>query len=413
MKKLISIIIITIAVTICFAQEYALEELIEIGLEKSYDIQEAKSNLKDNQSYLRSSYYGLLPSLNLNYGNSYYFDAADPEWNDAASLSASKTFFLNDPTFFNIYTSIENMKIADLSFNESKKQIAYYIFSSYLGVLEAQETLEIQEKNLQLQNKIHQQIQVQYDAGDKSLLELKQSEVSLIDYEIAVNEANNTLSKARKDLFSYLNIDDAGYGLVSPEIEIKNKEMEFTKNNILMQQEKSININKANSFKSMLNFFPSISIGYSFGHDDPNDVYDFSSYSRTDNSLYLSATWNIFGLLDKYESYKIQKRYNKLLTLNYQTTRDNYTIQSENLQNDFSTLQKSYDLYEEKLALAEENLNMAQEQFKLGMISLLELDDKKLEYQNTQLAKIQKYYQLLKKQEEINLLNSDLILGKW
>jgi len=56
---------------------------------------------------------------------------------------------------------------------------------------------------------------------------------------------------------------------------------------------------------------------------------------------------------------------------------------------------------------------MAQEHFRLGMISLLDLDRSKIDFQNTQLAQIQNNYQLMKKQEEINLLISAKILGKW
>lgn len=413
MKKLISILIIVLTISVCLAKEYSVEELIKIGLEKSYDIQQEMNNYSDSKSNLRSSYYGLLPSLSIGYDKTYYYDALNPQWNEGAYLTASKSFLLNDPTFFNIYTSNQSLKNADISLSETKKQIAYYIFSSYLAVLEAQETLEIQKKNLELQNKIHQQIQVQYETGDKSSLELKQSEISLLDYEIAVNEAKNSLAKARKDLFAFLNIKDEGFEFQPPQIEIAENKSEFLENNDLKQQKNNIQINKANSLKSLLDFLPTLSIGYSLSQNDANDVYDFSGYLRTNNTLYLSASWEIFGLLDKYESYTRQKRYNKLLSYNFENTKNTYKINLENLQSDLKTLIKSYNLYTEKLALAEENLKMAQEQFKLGIISLLELDNKKLDYQNTQLNKIQKYYQILTKQEEINLLNSDLILGKW
>jgi outer membrane protein TolC len=63
--------------------------------------------------------------------------------------------------------------------------------------------------------------------------------------------------------------------------------------------------------------------------------------------------------------------------------------------------------------LAEKNLKKAEEQFKLGSISLLDLDKSKLDYQNAQLNYNNKYYQLFRKQEERNLLLSKEILGKW
>lgn len=424
MKKLISTIIILLAVSFCFAQNYTLEELIEIGLEKSYDIQSANVNVLYTKSSFRSSLYGLLPSLDLGFSSSKTYSTTifdtlgnrysyDTDWQESAGLSISKSFSLNEPSYYNIRNSVYDMKNSELAFDDARKNIAYYVFSYYLTVLEAQETLEIQKKNLQLQNKIHQQIQVQFDAGDKSLLELKQSEVSLIDYEIAVNEANNTLSSTRRDMFSYLNIQDAGYDFVEPEIEVNINDLEFVDNNELKQKANNIKISKLYNFQNLMNFLPTFTLSYNVANSDYDDVMAFSDYYRSNNSLSLSASWNIFNLLDNYESYSQSKRNLKLQELEYTLSQRTNEIEMTNLQNDLATIKRSYELYEEKLALSEENLNMAQEQFKLGMISLLELDDKKLEYQNTQLAKIQKYYQLLKKQEEINLLNSDLILGKW
>ncbi|MDO9576483.1 MAG: TolC family protein [Candidatus Cloacimonadales bacterium] len=413
MKKIMSIIVLIILPLICVAQQYTLDELINIGLEKSYDIQAEVVNELNAESSLRSSYYGVLPSLSVGLDRTKTYDPTDTEWTNTAELTVSKNFSLNEPSYYSIRTSIYGMKNAQLSMNETRKQIAYYIFSNYLGVLELQETLEIQRKNLELQNKIQLQIQVQFDAGDKSLLELKQSEVSLIDYEIAVNEAINALSKTRKDLFSYLNIDDKGFEFIEPAYSIKLEKTEFQFNNALKQKFYTLENGKLLHFRSMMNFLPTFTIGYGLGQYKLDEVTAFSDYNRNSQSLYLSASWDIFGLLDTYESYSRSKRNLNLQKLEYKTSQRDYGIQLDNLQNDLATLQRSFDLYEEKLKLASENLNMAQEQFRLGMISLLDLDRSKIDFQNTQLARIQKHYQLMIKQEEINLLLSDKILGKW
>ena len=401
----------------CIAEQYTLEELIEIGLEKSYDIQQKIVNKKNSSSEFRSSIYGALPSLTVGVGKTKYYDQViepnETDWSKSGYLTLSKSFFLSDPSLYNIHTSIYGMKNAKSSLDETRKQIAYYVFASYLGVLELQETLEIQRKNLKLQNKIQQQIKVQYETGNKSLLELKQSEVSLIDYEIAVNEAANLLSKSRKDLFSYLNIDDNGYEFVVPDFNSISTTTEFISNNLLNQKLNSLKINKLLHFQTTMNLLPTISIGYTFAHSDNGNVNEFSEYTRDSQALSLSASWNIFGLMDNFERMIRGRRNLKIQKLDYVKSKRDYGLQLTNLQNDLTTLKRSYELYESKLKLAEENLNMAQEHFRLGMISLLDLDRSKIDFQNTQLARIQNNYRLMKKQEEINLLLSDLILGKW
>ncbi len=417
MKKVLSIIMLVILPMICLADEYTLDELITVGLEKSYDIRQEIVNKKNSSSMFRSSVYGLLPDVTFGVERLKYYDQIyepnETDWSETGYLTLSKSFFLNDPSFYNIHTSIYSMKNAKRSLDESRKQIAYYIFASYLGVLEFQETLEIQQNNLELQSKIQQQIKVQYETGNKSLLELKQSEVSLIDYEIAVNEAANSLSKIRKDLFSYLNIDDAGFEFVVPDFNVNLEKLEFQSNNLLEQKLNSLKINKLLHLQTTMNLLPTISIGYSFGHYDQGDINTFSEYTRDSQYLTLSASWNIFGLMDNFEKIIRSKRNLKIQKLDYVTSKRDYSLQLINLQNDLNTLNRSFELYEEKLKLAEENLNMAQEHFRLGMISLLDLDRSKIDFQNTQLARIQNNYQLLRKQEEINLLLSAKILGKW
>lgn len=411
MKKILLILIILPALV--FAQEYTLEQLIEIGLDKSYDIQSELASNKNSASYLRSSLYGVLPSVSISAGKDKNLDAINPEWNGGASLSISKSIFLNEPTYYNIHTSILDKKNADLSLEEKRKQIAYYIFSSYLSVLESQKILGIQEKNLELQHKIYNQVKVQYDAGEKSLLELKQSEISLIDYEIAVNEAENSLFKTRKDLFSYLNMTDEGYDFVEPEFTISDEKFSFQSNNTLLQKKNSLTSSKVRLVQTMMDFLPSLTLSYSVYHNDDNDINAYSDYLRTSNTLSISASYDIFNLLEKGEAYSRSKRNLRVQKIDFEISERDYTIELTNLQNDLETLNRSYNLYSDKLKLAEDNLNMAQEQYRLGMISLLDMDRAKIDHQNAQLSYNNHHYNLLRKQEEINLLLSNKILGKW
>ncbi len=411
MKKILLILIMF--PVLVFAQEYTLEQLIETGLDKSYDIQSELANNKNSKSYLRSSLYGVLPSVSISAGKDKNLDDIDPEWNANASLSISKSIFLNEPTYYNIHTSILDKKNADLSLDEKRKQIAYYIFSRYLNVLESQKILGIQKKNLELQHKIFNQVKVQYDAGEKSLLELKQSEISLIDYEISVNEAENSLFKTRKDLFSYLNITDEGYDFVEPEFDISDEKYFFQSNNALLQKKNSLTSSKVRLVQTMMDFLPSFTLSYSVSHNDDNDVYAYNDYLRANNTLSISASYDIFNLLEKGETYSRSKRNLRVQKIDFEISKRDYAIELTNLQNDLKTLNRSYALYSDKLKLAEDNLNMAQEQYRLGMISLLDMDKAKIDHQNAQLSYNNHHYNLLRKQEEINLLLSNKILGKW
>jgi len=425
MRRLFIFILIIIPILI-FAKEYTLEKLIDIGLEKSYDIKLENVNYLNAQSELRSSWLGLLPSVSVSYSkvNAEHtiYDTLlgelinlgyEREWTEGSSLQISKGFFLNEPSYYDVRTSILNKRNADLSLENRRKLIAYTVFLKYLSVLESQKNLEIQKENLILQQKITDQVQVQFETGDKSTLELQQSMISLIDYEIAVNEAKNSLVKLRKDLFSYLNINDEEFELSAPNIDITLDNAEFATNFLLQQKENYLKSSKIILLQQKMNFLPSISMTYSLNHYNSNDIYAFGNYDRTINTLSVNASYNIFNLLETREQYLQSKRNHELLEIDLEITKENNMIDLQILLSDLETIKLSKKLYADKLELAEKNLQMAQELYKHGMISLLDLDRSKIEFQNSTISNMSKEFELLRKQEEINLLLSNKILGKW
>ena len=392
-------------------------------MEKSYDIQTEEISYLNSSSYLKSSWLELLPSLSLSASKS---NPVWGDWSNSAGLSLSKSVYSNVPTYFSIKHSLIDKKNAELSKLNIQKNIAFNIFSKFLNVLEAQKSYQIQLQNLELQRKINAQIKVQFDSGEKSYLELKQSEVVLIDNEIAVNEYENSLIKLREDLFSYLNIEDEDHPFVEPDLEFEQTEADFKLNLNLKMQQLNIESTKLSLLQQKFNFFPTISLGYSLNHGLSNTkdnygydrllgfghVFDFDDYERS-QSFSINASYSIFNLLDIRESYVISKRSMKSLQLSFEKSEKTHNNELSNLKKDIKSLRKTYELYETKLELSEENLKLAQEQFRLGAISLLDLDNTKLDFQNSQLSFIKKHYELIRKQEEINLLLSEKILGRW
>lgn len=396
------------------SQEYTLDQLIEIGLERSYDIQQENAAYKNYKSYLRSSWLGLLPTASIT-ASTTNLESLEMErvWTKSAGFSLSKNLSLNEPSFYNILTSELSARNSGLSLEGMRKEIAFYVFSQYLYILEAQKDLDIQLDNLELQQRIYDQVQVQYDSGEKALLDLKQSEISLIDYEIAVNEAENSLIQQRQDLFTYLNISDEGYDFIEPEFDISEEEFVYQENYTLIQKRNSIKSSKISLFQQKVDFLPSLTFSFYYQNSSLSDeIDDFSAYDDS-YTLSLAASFDIFDLFEKRESFVRSRRNLEIEELNLENSEQELRSELSNLINDMKTLRRSRDLYLDKLNLAEENLSMAQEQFRLGIISLLDLDRTKIEYQNAQLSYNNRYYELIRKQEDINKTLSRPILNRW
>ena len=413
MKKIFIIISVLIILTLN-AQEYTLDQLIEIGLEKSYDIQQENAAYKNYKSYLRSSWFGLLPTASIKASTTNQ-ESSDMErvWTKSAGFTLSKNLSLNESSYYNIWTSILSARNSGLSLEGMRKEIAFYVFSQYLYILEAQKNLDIQLDNLELQQRIYDQVQVQYTSGEKALLDLKQSEISLIDYEIAVNEAENGLIQQRQDLFTYLNIPDEGYDFIEPEFDISEEEFVYQENYTLLRKRNSIKSSKVSLFQQKVDFLPSLTFSFSYQNTSLSDeIDDFSAYDDS-YTMSLAASFDIFDLFEKRESFVRSRRNLEIEELDLENSEQELRSELSNLINDMKTLRRSRDLYFDKLNLAEENLSMAQEQFRLGIISLLDLDRTKIEYQNAQLSYNNRYYELIRKQEEINKTLSRNILNRW
>ncbi len=413
LKYLITVILLILSAGYCPADEYSLDQLVNIALENTYDSQTAKYDLKNAQGSLRSSYYDLLPSASIDLYRSRYFDLEPDEWSNSAIVSLSKSLSINDPSYFNIIASTCDRKNADLKLLNSTKMVAFNVFTKYLKVLENQTILDIQQKNLELQEKIHQQTTILYENGKKSLLDLRQSEIYLIDYSIAVKDARISLSKFRNDLFNYLNIDDLGLQLALPDFSTDITPGAFSPNLILKQKFNSIKKQKFSLLHHKLDFFPDISLNYTLYQNNDSGIYNPDDYYRSANYLSISASWDVFNLLSKKENYSYLKRSLKLQKLDLDIYRKNLISNIEVINQELQNLKSTSDMYQQKLSLAQQNLEMAQQQYQLGTIGLIDLDRNRLDLQNAQLSYNSRFYDLIRKQQELNLLLSRKILDKW
>jgi len=413
MPRTIIIFLILIICSVCLAEDYSLNQLINIAQENSVLGQNAVFDNKNASSLLRSSYYSLLPSSALGYDNVIDYDAESNEWVDGAIFTLSKEIYLNDPYLFDVSLKTLDKRNSSLNLKHSRKKIAYDVLSLYLDVIIYQTNYEIYQQNLLLQQKIKDQIQLLYDNGKASLLDLKKSEISLLDYSISLRDAEISLSSTRKQLFSYLNIKDEGYELAIADFNPAFSTGDFTENIALKQQKNIITKSQINLVSTSLDFLPELSIGYALKHTTTAGITDFDEYQRDINQLGIYASYNFCSLLTKKENLAISNRNMKYQKLLYESSRkeleNNIVIANEELQNLIITR----DMYQEKINLAEQNLELAQVQYELGTIGLIDLDSSLIDLQDARLQHNSRFYEFVRKREALNLLLSKVILEKW
>ena len=86
MRKLVLLIILF--PIFCFAEQYYLDELIELGLERSVEMQKEISSYQNSKSSLRSSYMEILPSASIIANKS---KIIEKDWNRTSGFSLTKS----------------------------------------------------------------------------------------------------------------------------------------------------------------------------------------------------------------------------------------------------------------------------------------------------------------------------------
>ena len=413
MKKILLTILFVLPIMI-FADTYTLDNLISEGLKNSFDMQNEEFNLESAKTDVTTSYLTLLPSGSLSANKSYSND----EWNLISSgFSMSQSVAWNDSRYFSITQTLKNKESANLSYIDRKKRFVFDLFSKYINVLKTQKNIEILKENYALQEKTTNRIKIKYKTGNAALLDVKQSEISLLSYNIEITDAESKLDNMRYDLFSFINIEDKGKEFEDIKIDVENVNINnifFKKNNTIKISQNNFENQKLSLLQQKLNLFPSLSFStsYNFGSTYPYDFLNFKRY-QSSFSMGISFSYSIFDIPFNNLNYARSKRKLHLQYLTLGKSISDEKIRFIHLKKDLRSLKKSYLLEKQKLTLAEDNFELAQAQFNLGYISLLDFEQNKINLINSKLTFNNKYYDILTQIENLKLQISSEILNEW
>ena len=411
---LLILAIILASTTTGFALEnkYDLFDLIEAGLDKTIPYQTDLLQNRNVHSSLISSYFDFLPSASVR--TSHELAPGDSR---SAGFYLSKSISLNEPTYFNWRRASIDWENAKLEIDNLRKATVLEIFTRYMNVLESRKRLEIQRNNLELQENIYAQVELLYQQQQRAIIDLRQSEIALINAQISLENAEILYRQARENLFLYLDMEDLGYDLREPEIEITEEEYEYRKPLELYVAENNLKRSSVSLWQSRLDFLPSLTLSYNYQHSYPgrhvtDDIFDFRQYEDS-YTIALTASYSLFNLLEHREAHSRNRRNLRIQEMQYDYLSNSKERQFEQMNRSWENQQRVYDLAERRYELAQENMEMARERYNLGISSLLELDQATSDFLEAELDLTSRYYQLLIKQEEINLFLSRRILDRW
>ena len=398
------------------AQSYTLEELITYGLDNSFSVQKSSLNYESSKSTLNTSKWNLLPNASVTGSVTKDFDPAaqTDDLTNSAGFSLSKTISLNDDTYFNYLYSSLDTKTAQMKLDQTRKTYAYDVFSAYLKVLSAQKQRSSLEENLQIQTRVWEQSKILLQLGKTTPFEVKQNEIAVLNSNISLMQLDNTIANARKELFALVQMQDEGFPLTELELNVQKEIPAFSieKNadlSILNQELKQINLQLK---QNKLDDFPRLNLAYNLDRTVGGADFDYDRYN-TNHNISLSLSYPLLNIFENSESRTRTNISRQLSQLSIDEKKDQLQRDYDSALRELQYLTRMNELYSEQLAQSREQITQAEERYRLGLIELLELDKTRTSYIETDISYNNNLYSIINKQEEINYLLSEPILGKW
>lgn len=417
MRKKILLIIASWAV-ISTVQIFAADTLdiykvIDIGLQNSYDVMTEKYSLRIARENLYSSYLNFLPQINYNISRA---EAAN-ETEKSGNITVSESFSSSAERYFNVKNNLSSLKQNEIQLELSKRELIYQITQYYLNVLAAEELLTVTKLDLAIAKQGLEETKILHSHGKASDLDLQMATVSVERARIDSLQREITLEKSKMDLCFLINIDydpeyifnDLSYEFLSPE------DFSFSepKNLRISSSAENLKQIKTSYTQTKLDFLPALSFSLSKSLEwKEKNIFDFDD-TASPLRYTLSLSYPLLNPLTNIPSTQSSKYRLRQAELQFDQTREKEKQSFQFALTSFNQGKMSLNLAERQQQLEELNLNLVSEQYRLGQVSLTDLENARKSLLQSQVDYIQEYYNLILLQEELNLITNTKMLSKY
>jgi outer membrane protein TolC len=402
-----------------------LEEAVDIAINRNFDVQLARNQLRIAENNNAFGNAGFLPQINLNGGYDYSSDAtktvfANPELPDIeASGAVTQVMNANAVLSYNIFSGgrrsntlrlLENDQyISELELRASIEFTILNVMDQYFNAVARLEEVNLTQESVDISQDRYQRAREGYNFGSFSKVELLNAEVdlrndstSLIDarlrYQNALRNLNNVMGIDPDSVFQVADIIDynqnLNLGQLIDEALLRNSNYLISRADITASE---LNIELAKA-----NFFPSLDLGGGYAYNNAEYDANFINSSRNNGwNAGVTLSYNIFDggnirrearnarILNESSQIQLEKTENQLKTdllINYNNYETNKELLALNIRN---------------LELAEANYERSQEAFTTGEITGLQLREAQLNLLSARFNVIQLRIQT--KVSEVNL----------
>ena len=393
-------LIIFIAISFCYAQNYSLEQAVEVALQNKEALKASALELNASKQDIRSSYSGILPSVRITGSTT---ESTFPEQaigfnqssgeilNNVSSItSASSSFSITQNIYDggiwwnNIRLAKNNFRITEQFDRQIKTNIIRNVHFAYFNYLKAIQLLDVSRSNLMSSQQQLTLVQQQYDLGSAKKTDLLKAEVRFGQARIDVITNDASVKSAYRNLKNAMGLINSDQDFTIEEVE-KPLELipEFETGFELVQKfNPSVKAKQYQIMSAKLNTklargsrLPVISLSASSSGADEN-LGDAISNSYGDNQR-INASLSIS--IPIYTGNSISSRIQKAKIgvdkqeSEYLTQLEDLSVQLEDYLDQLNNYIEVIPINETVLESAEEDLKLSQVRYSQGSTTILEV----------------------------------------
>ena len=393
-------LIIFIAISFCYAQNYSLEQAVEVALQNKEALKASALELNASKQDIRSSYSGILPSVRISGSTT---ESTFPEQaigfnqpsgeilNNVSSItSASSSFSITQNIYDggiwwnNIRLAKNNFRITEQFDRQIKTNIIRNVHFAYFNYLKAIQLLDVSRSNLMSSQQQLTLVQQQYDLGSAKKTDLLKAEVRFGQARIDVITNDASVKSAYRNLKNAMGLINSDQDFTIEEVE-KPLELipEFETGFELVQKfNPSVKAKQYQIMSAKLNTklargsrLPVISLSASSSGADENlgDAISnsYGDKQRTNASLSISIpiyTGNSISSRIQKAKIGVDKQESE-----YLTQLEDLSVQLEDYLDQLNNYIEVIPINETVLESAEEDLKLSQVRYSQGSTTILEV----------------------------------------
>ena len=406
----------------------SVEKAVENALTNNFQVRVARNNALVQQTNNTAGNAGLLPEVNLNFGQNFNINNTKQEFfsgdirqgnnvntsNLNANIQLGWTVFDGLRMFINRDRLAELQSIGELTLRFQMESTIAQVMSLFFQIEQQQKRIETIREAIRFSQERLQWVSVKFDAGTSSTLPVLQARVDInADSSMLIGQLqilksleiqlNQTMGLNPDASFEYI----PSGSVQSPELtELMVGAQE--RNSWLQLAEKEIKLAELNIKSWQSNKYPTVDINAGYNFSRLQAEIGILKFNQNAGVLFgLTGRWNLFNGWNNKREIQVARLGLENNKLEKESAILEWKANLLNTYQQFTTAKSREKLEESNIVLSKENLNISSEKLKSGTITPIEVRQAQMNLIDAEFRKISASFD-----QKISFLNLQQLTGK-